>query len=424
MAVDRMTPTQANHGPTIGEAEYAIEVNEEVAALWAHSVGYLTQNSGTNIIIATCSPTLDAYHQGAAFWWVCTTTTTSATVTLNVNGLGAKSVLLKEGGSPQIGDFQINALYLLVYDGTAFRVVSQRLDAELAAIAALAVTDSNFIVGNGSAWVAETGNTARTSLGLGTGDSPAFTGLSIDNAGGQTSLSIGAAGGGNSGIEIGRIDGTSSSSFIDFHCSTVAVDYNVRVLVSGAAAGVGAGALSITAGTFTWGGSSVLVATDIGSTVQGLDADLTAIAALSTQAYGRGLLVYASEAAFKAGVNLESGVDFQAFDAQLSSLIRPNSQSGAYTTVLTDGGKFILHPAADNNPRTFTIAANGSVAYPIGTAITFINEINTVTIAITTDTMVLASAGTTGSRTLAANGIATAVKITSTKWIISGSGLT
>ena len=44
----------------------------------------------------------------------------------------------------------------------------QAYDADLAAIAALAKTDSNFIVGSGSAWVAESGATARTSLGLGT----------------------------------------------------------------------------------------------------------------------------------------------------------------------------------------------------------------------------------------------------------------
>jgi hypothetical protein len=60
----------------------------------------------------------------------------------------------------------------------------------------------------------------------------------------------------------------------------------------------------------------------------------------------------------------------------------------------------------------------------VGTAVTFINMINTVTIAITTDTMYLAGTGTTGSRTLAAYGVATAIKVTSTSWIISGNGLT
>lgn len=106
--------------------------------------------------------------------------------------------------------------------------------------------------------------------------------------------------------------------------------------------------------------------------------------------------------------------------------IPQNSQSTAYTLVIADAGKHILHPSADTTARTFTIPANSSVAYPVGTAINFVNQnaAGVVTIAITTDTMRLAGAGTTGSRTLAANGIATALKITSTEWIISGVGLT
>jgi hypothetical protein len=101
-----------------------------------------------------------------------------------------------------------------------------------------------------------------------------------------------------------------------------------------------------------------------------------------------------------------------------------NSQSTAYTLVLADSGKTILHPASDNNARTFTIPANSSVNYPVGTVITFVNLINTVTIAITSDTMYLAGPGTTGSRTLAAYGVASAVKVASTTWVISGNGLT
>ena len=101
-----------------------------------------------------------------------------------------------------------------------------------------------------------------------------------------------------------------------------------------------------------------------------------------------------------------------------------NSQTAAYTTVAADAGKVILHPITDNNARTFTIDSNANVPYPVGTVITFVNMINTVTIAITSDTMYLAGAGTTGSRTLAAFGVATAIKVTSTSWIISGNGLT
>lgn len=106
--------------------------------------------------------------------------------------------------------------------------------------------------------------------------------------------------------------------------------------------------------------------------------------------------------------------------------IPQESKSAAYTTVLSDAGKHIFHPAADTTARTWTIDSNANVAYPVGTAITFINQNagGVITIAITSDTMRLAGAGTTGNRTLAANGVATAIKVASTEWIISGTGLT
>lgn len=103
--------------------------------------------------------------------------------------------------------------------------------------------------------------------------------------------------------------------------------------------------------------------------------------------------------------------------------IPQNSQSTNYTAVIADRGFHLFHPSSDNNPRTFTIPANSSVAFAVGTAITFVNKINTLTIAITTDTLTWAKDGSTGSRTLAANGMCTALKITSTEWLISGEGL-
>lgn len=123
---------------------------------------------------------------------------------------------------------------------------------------------------------------------------------------------------------------------------------------------------------------------------------------------------------------LSAQTDLQAaLDAKAAAGIPQNSQSTAYTLVLADSNKHILHPSADITARTFTIPANSSVAFPVGTAVTFVNQngAGVVTIAITTDTMRLAGPGNTGSRTLAANGVATALKITATEWIISGTGL-
>jgi len=104
-----------------------------------------------------------------------------------------------------------------------------------------------------------------------------------------------------------------------------------------------------------------------------------------------------------------------------TGLPQNSATTGAYAIVAADAGSQIYSTAT----RTITIPANASVAFPVGTAITFIAGAGaTVTIAITSDTMYLAGPGTTGSRTLAAYGMATAVKITSTSWIISGNGLT
>ncbi len=55
----------------------------------------------------------------------------------------------------------------------------QDFNALLDTFTGLSYADGNFIVGDGSTWIVESGNTARTSLGLGTGDSPSFAGLTI-----------------------------------------------------------------------------------------------------------------------------------------------------------------------------------------------------------------------------------------------------
>jgi hypothetical protein len=154
------------------------------------------------------------------------------------------------------------------------------------------------------------------------------------------------------------------------------------------------------------------------------------LAAAVTDETGSGSLVFATSPTFVTPVlgtptsGTLSGCTVDGTDAVGFRNTPVNSQSADYTLVLADSGKTILHPVADDNARTFTIPANSSVAYPVGTVISFVNLQNTVTIAITTDTMYLANDGDTGNRTLAEYGMASAMKVASTTWIISGSGLT
>jgi hypothetical protein len=123
-----------------------------------------------------------------------------------------------------------------------------------------------------------------------------------------------------------------------------------------------------------------------------------------------------------------SGCTVDGTDAVGFRNIPQNAQTGNYTMVLADAGKHIYH-ASGAGAAAYTIPAATSVAYPLGTAITFINLSSTsITIVITTDTMYLSSAGTTGTRTLAQYGSATAIKVSGVSssgiWVISGSGLT
>ncbi len=105
-------------------------------------------------------------------------------------------------------------------------------------------------------------------------------------------------------------------------------------------------------------------------------------------------------------------------------IIPPNTQNGNYTLVLGDSGK-LINKTSGGAGETITIPANASVAFDIGTVITIANRGGgTLTIAITSDTLELAGTSSTGSRTLADKGIATAIKVASTVWLISGSGLT
>ena len=95
----------------------------------------------------------------------------NAAAQLATLGAAASADLAIETDNRVLADQQLAGGVAFASDlaGQAARTLASKQDkaANLTAIAALAVTDNNFIVGNGSTFVAESGATARSSLGLG-----------------------------------------------------------------------------------------------------------------------------------------------------------------------------------------------------------------------------------------------------------------
>lgn len=122
--------------------------------------------------------------------------------------------------------------------------------------------------------------------------------------------------------------------FIAAGTNTGAVTLNVNSI--GAKAVTKNGTTALVAGDIPSGGMAKVVYDGtrfqlMNATPQPLDADLTAIAALTTAAYGRALLQVDSEAAFKALVNLEPGVDVQPYDPDIPTVAASPAEMAAGT---------------------------------------------------------------------------------------------
>jgi hypothetical protein len=329
--------------------------------------------SGIDTISGSGSPQVTSYATGQMFWFVASGTNTGAT-TLNIDSLGAKNIT-RGTAALAAGDIISGAVALVVYDGTQFQLLS--------------IIRS--IQTNGT--IASAGT---TNIGAANAEY-----LSVSGTTTITAFDAVVAG-------IYRV--------LQFQGALTLTHNGTSLILPGAAnittaAGDVAGFVSLGSGNWRcqWyqrASGAPVVNPAASETVQG-------IVELATEAEGL------------TGTDTSRAMT-PAVTKAVNTRLQQNSQSADYTLTIDDAGKQIFHPSADTSARTFTIPANGTVAFAVGTAVTFINQngAGVITIAITTDTMRLAGDGTTGSRTLAANGIATAVKVTSTEWLISGTGLT
>ena len=76
-----------------------------------------------NALTATLAPAITAYPTGLLVALTTTVATNDAAATLALNSLAAKAIVTKANAALSGGELVLNTTYLLVYDGTSFRLV-------------------------------------------------------------------------------------------------------------------------------------------------------------------------------------------------------------------------------------------------------------------------------------------------------------
>jgi hypothetical protein len=236
-----------------------------------------TQGSGGNVTIATGDSAVIYANGGGAGAAVANLTDHFAMSSVKITGgsiTGITDLAVADGGTGA-SDAATARTNLGLVIGTNV----QAYDAELTAIAALAVTDGNFIVGNGTTWVAESGATARTSLGLGSIATQASSSVSITGGSitGITDLAVADGGTGASDAATARTNLGLGTIATQSAASVAITGGSITGITDLAVADGGTGASD--AGT-----ARTNLGVAIGTNVQAWDANLDQIAALAPTA--------------------------------------------------------------------------------------------------------------------------------------------
>jgi hypothetical protein len=118
-------------------------------------LGAITTAGSANAYTLTSGLSLSAYVSGQSFI-IKANFTNSGAATLNVDGLGAKSLVKAVSTAVASGDIVSGKIYRVAYDGTNFQVQGtfvgdfQAADATLTALAALSITSDTYIRGTGT----------------------------------------------------------------------------------------------------------------------------------------------------------------------------------------------------------------------------------------------------------------------------------
>lgn len=190
--------------------------------------GNLTTTGAANTYAVITGRKIMGYYKGLRFCARINVTNTGAS-TMAVDEAGAIALRKAPNAALVADDLLINVYYDFIYDdvNNVLQVFDAKPFPTAAQVGAMPITGGTF-----------TGNVTINNVPGGNGNS--------------TLTIIGGSGTGNPGMELGRVDATTSTPFIDFHTGSVPTDFDSRILASGGTGADGGGTLAIVANSFLW----------------------------------------------------------------------------------------------------------------------------------------------------------------------------